>query len=87
MFDAYPNPATALDIIDIEIAPVSQEYYLPQTTIRVLDMYGKVYYEETVFNPNIQTITRLNVSQYQSGIYFLQVTSGALQKSTKLVIL
>ena len=82
----YPNPATTKDKINIEIVPVSREYYLPQTSIRVLDMFGKVYYEETIFNPNIQYYTQLDVSHFPSGIYFLQVMSGTNQKSTKLII-
>jgi hypothetical protein len=82
----YPNPSTAKDMINVEIAPVNIEYYLPQTSIRVLDMFGKVYYEETIFNPNNQFYTRLDVSHYQAGIYFLQVLSGSYQKSTKLII-
>ncbi len=83
---AYPNPATAKDLINVEIAPVNLEYYLPQTSVRVLDMFGKVYYEETIFNPNSQYFIRLDVSHYQAGMYFLQVLSGSNQKSTKLII-
>jgi hypothetical protein len=82
----YPNPATSKEMISVEIAPVSLEYYLPQTSIRVMDMFGKLYYEETVFNPNSQHFMQLDVSHYSSGLYFLQVVSGAKQKSTKLVI-
>jgi hypothetical protein len=83
---AYPNPARTKDMINIEIEPVSMEYYLPQTSIRVLDMFGKVYYEETIFNPNNQYSTQLDVSHFIPGIYFLQVLSGSSQKSTKLII-
>jgi len=82
----YPNPAMAREPINVEIVPLNPEYYLPRTLIRILDVFGKVYHEETVFNPGNQYYTQLNVSRYPAGIYFLQVLSGSFQQSNKLII-
>jgi hypothetical protein len=82
--NVYPNPVT--DITHVEVIPVVLQEYLHQTSIRILDMYGKVYYQETIFNPNNQYYTTMDLSHYPSGIYFLQVLSGTRQKSTKLIV-
>jgi hypothetical protein len=82
----YPNPATAKDEINVEVSPLGEEYFLPRTLIRVVDVFGNIYFEDTIFNPGIQYSMKLNASHYPSGLYFLQVLSGSLQKSTKLVI-
>jgi hypothetical protein len=82
----YPNPAASKDKVNIEIEPVNFEYYLPQTSVRVLDMFGKVYYEEIIFNPKNQFNRQLDISHYQSGMYFIQVLSGSFQKSAKLIV-
>ncbi len=80
----YPNPVT--DLAVIEINPVSTQDYVPQTMIRVLDVFGKVYYQKSLFNPNSQFTETLDFRQYQKGIYLIQVISGNKQKSTKLIV-
>jgi hypothetical protein len=80
----YPNPSSG--IVNVEIAPNDPQDFIPHTYFRILDMYGKVYYQETIFNPADYFKTTLDLNNYPGSIYFLQVISGEAQKTSKLVI-
>lgn len=80
----FPNPVS--DILHVSIMPVEFRDMISRTTVRLLDVYGKIYYEEVVFNPNIQTTKDIDVSGLSSGIYLLQVLSGSYHKSVKFIV-
>ncbi len=80
----YPNPAT--DLINIQIDPNETQDFVPYTYFRVVDIYGKLYHNETLFNPNYQTNVSFDVSRFPKGIYFVQIISGSTQKTQKIVI-
>jgi hypothetical protein len=82
--NVYPNPIT--DVANIEIVPVNLQDYIPLTTIRLLDMYGKVHYQTTLFNPDDGYHTTMDFGRYSKGIYFLQIVSGNDQSATKLIV-
>jgi hypothetical protein len=82
--NVVPNPVT--DKAIVEIIPQESGDIVSQTSIRVLDIYGKVYYENILFNPNRLYSEVIDFKQYQKGVYFLQVISGENQKSTKLIV-
>ncbi len=79
-----PNPIT--DLAQIEIIPLEFEDIAAQTTIRVLDMFGKVYYQRMLLNPNNQYTETIDFKNFQRGIYLLQVISGSKQRSAKLIV-
>jgi hypothetical protein len=80
----YPNPSSGF--VYAEITPTQTLDFLPLTYIRVLDIYGKLHYQETIFNPNNQFIKELDFNNFAKGIYFLQIISGSNKKSTKIII-
>jgi fibronectin type 3 domain-containing protein len=82
--DLYPNPVSQLATLNI--TPLSVEDYLPQTTYRVVDMFGKTYINEVIFNPNNIYNSTLDFSGFEPGMYFLQVLSGTSQKTTKIIV-
>lgn len=82
--NVYPNPIS--DLANLEISPVEAQDYIPETFIQLLDMNGKVYYRQTLFNPNADYRTTLDFQNFASGIYFLQIISGQRQKAAKLVV-
>ena len=84
ILNVYPNPVS--DHATIEIIPNAQNDISPQMSVRVLDIYGSVRFEEVIFNPSQQYTRTFDFRSYTNGVYFLQVISGNKQKSTKLVI-
>jgi len=84
LIEVYPNPVK--DIAHVRIIPEDISDAVPQTSIRILDIYGKVMYEEAVFNPTVQYSKQLDFKSFPSGIYFLQVISGKNQKSAKVIV-
>jgi len=82
--NVYPNPIT--DIAQVEVTPLEYQDFVPLTAIKILDMYGKVCYEKTIFNPNTPFTEQIDFKHFQKGMYFLQVISGDKQKSAKLVV-
>lgn len=82
--DVFPNPVS--DVLKLRLSPEQISDIVPQTIIRVLDIFGKVTYERFLFNPNKQLTEELDFSNYSSGIYIIQVISGNKQQSTKIVV-
>jgi hypothetical protein len=81
---AFPNPVT--EEVVIEVIPDDFHDLMPETRIRVLDAYGKVYMQKKLFNPNINLQETVSFKSYPKGTYFLQVQLGINQKSTKIVV-
>jgi len=84
LVSVFPNPVN--DIARIELIPLKSQDVVPQTLIRVLDVYGKVHYQEYIFNPNTMISRELDLSTLTPGFYFMQVISGNRQQSTKLIV-
>ncbi len=82
--NVYPNPTT--DFLNIEINPNETQDFVPYSYLRIVDIYGKMYHSETLFNPNYQYSVSFDVSRYPKGIYFIQVLSGSNHKTQKIVI-
>ena len=74
VFSVQPNPAT--DVITV-VPMVNSEYAL-----RLYDLNGKMVRELH----GLQNETRLNVSDLNKGVYFLQVKQGANVKTQKVVV-
>ncbi len=74
VFSVQPNPAT--DVITV-VPMVNSEY-----AIRLYDLNGRMVRELH----GLQNETRLNVSDLNKGVYFLQVKQGANVKTQKVLI-
>jgi hypothetical protein len=70
----------------LKITPRNISDVVPQTIIRITDIFGKLIHQETVFNPNTQYNRKLDFSAYAVGIYFVQIISGKKQKSEKVIV-
>lgn len=79
----FPNPVS--DVTHIEITPLTISDFFPETTIRILDVFGKMVYQEKLFNPESLTKT-LDLSYLSEGMYFLEVLYGSDRKSAKFVV-
>jgi hypothetical protein len=80
----YPNPAT--DKTTINIKPEESLEVVPATYIRMQDISGRVYFVETMFNPNNEFTKEITLDKLAKGLYFIEVISGNQRKSAKLVI-
>ncbi|MBN4072487.1 T9SS type A sorting domain-containing protein [Crocinitomix catalasitica] len=78
-FDIYPNPAT--DILNISLTLNNAE----NTVINVLDISGKVinsrYIGDVIGNSNIT----LDVADFASGVYFVEVVNADGKQNKKFV--
>ena len=74
VFSVMPNPATDV----MTIVPLTNGEY----TLRLYDMNGRIVRELT----GLQNETRLNVSDLNKGVYFLQVKQGTNVKTQKVVV-
>ncbi|MBN2272722.1 MAG: fibronectin type III domain-containing protein [Bacteroidales bacterium] len=83
--ELFPNPVN--NLTTLRITPEHFSDYVPQTTLRLLNTYGEVLHEESLFNPGNQLIKTLDCSHYQSGIYFIQIISGKHQQTMKMIVL
>ncbi|MBN1415985.1 MAG: fibronectin type III domain-containing protein [Bacteroidales bacterium] len=84
LVEAYPNPVRGQ--VKLILTPGETTDLVPQTTIRIVDIYGQILHQESIFDPNSQYIKYLDFERYPQGIYFLQVISGKNQKTVKLVV-
>jgi hypothetical protein len=82
--NVYPNPA--VDKTTIEITPNGALDFIPSTYIRLQDMSGRIYYQESIFNPNNSYTKVLNLDRLVKGVYFIQVISGKKYKTAKLIV-
>jgi len=79
-FSVYPNPATDLTTIAISLEKAEK------VTITIVDLLGKeIAKKEKVIFSGI-TIETLDVSEYQNGIYFINLQVGTQVSTKKLVI-
>jgi hypothetical protein len=82
--NVYPNPAT--DVVNIEMTPQERQDIVPETYIKVLDMFGKIHYQKTIFNPNSSILETIDCKNFSKGFHFLQVISGNQMKTIKLIV-
>ena len=74
IFSVQPNPATDV----LTVVPITGSEY----SLRLYDMNGKLVRELY----GLQNETRLDVSNLNKGVYFLQVKQGSNVKSQKVII-
>jgi hypothetical protein len=74
----YPNPANGTIFLNLE------ELNGSETQIRVIDVVGKVVFNNTVQANGIETI---NVSALSNGIYTVNVSAGSFNSVSKISVL
>lgn len=75
-FNLYPNPANQSVSISLD------NFNRQNTTISVLDMVGKVYYQKTINGSK----TNIDVSSFSKGVYFIQLESSSFKSAKKLLV-
>lgn len=78
---AYPNPVTETINISINEYPQLFRNSL-NLLIEITDVNGKLVKSHEILNGNN---TQINMSEFVSGVYFLKITSGQLQKRLKVI--
>lgn len=73
-FSVYPNPATDVMTISLEGAATTQ--------VVIMNAIGQVVYT----NDNVQNLEKLNVSDFESGIYLVQVATKTGIKTKKVTV-
>lgn len=79
LYDPAPNPATE---------NVSIQYFIPTTsdyTLQIIDIAGKIC--KTIKASNVQGLVtqQINIGELAAGNYILQLNSGGIQRTKKLI--
>jgi hypothetical protein len=80
-----PNPVVS-NRSTFEIIPAEIQDIAPETIIRIMDMFGKQYHEEILFNPGEMYSKEMDFTNYPKGIYIIQVLSKDKQQFKKFII-
>ncbi len=76
----YPNPANDYLIINWEI------YSGVNTTLEITNVLGKqLYFEQLIGSKSGSNSKKIDISQYESGIYFIQLNSETFYKVEKVL--
>ena len=78
LFVIYPNPVKDYLII-------TSNATLSNAQIRIIDQNGKVLYQQQVASLFAGTSNKINVSNLNKGIYYLQVITGNGAQTTKFL--
>ena len=78
MVSLYPNPAT--NEVSINFSGRSME----NLDITVLNSLGQILYK--ISDVNSSSDVSIDVSQYSSGLYFIQIEAGNSQATKKLIV-
>jgi hypothetical protein len=75
----YPNPAR--DAVYVRVDTRSEE----EVTVELVNLSGQVLHTEVITSGDHSASTRLDLTEYQSGIYFVQVKSSTSNYFYKIV--
>ena len=73
-FNIYPNPAK--DLIHIDISQLKQD----DLQVRIIDLSGKELFTKSIDNNEV-----INISDFQKGLYFVQIFGNNVCLSNKFV--
>ncbi len=76
----YPNPTTGMFTLNINNSNANQ------VVITILDMQGKVVFNESDKNVSNQYIKQIDLSDLAKGIYYVKLNIGADVKIEKLIV-
>jgi Secretion system C-terminal sorting domain len=78
-FEVYPNPAN-------NNLKITQFENLKIKDIQILNLVGSEIYSNFQINPSSNSQIEIDLSQFQNGIYFLQISDGEKISTTKFVV-
>jgi hypothetical protein len=76
-FKVYPNPSNDLVYVSANVNGAS--------TIKVIDMMGRVVFEKSYPTKSL-LLTSFDVSNYASGLYFVEVSESNNKSVQKVVV-
>jgi hypothetical protein len=76
-YSIYPNPSSGL--VNLEVINNGEE----ATVVTILDLSGRVIYNES-FNGDVDT--KLDLSNYTSGVYLVRIQQGGQTFVEKLML-
>ena len=79
-FVLYPNPATQTLTIYI-----NSEKAIPNTTLNVLDMYGRIVLNQRLSLPKDSEIINLDITSLPASVYFVQFDANSQTATQKFV--
>lgn len=80
--ETYPNPVKNLLNIDIELSNIKEG------TLTIIDVNGRVKYQEIINNNGMEMIQKqINVEDYASGVYFVQLKTENGTVMKKITVL
>jgi len=82
--DVNPNPI--ISEAWVKLTPIKSSDFVSLTTLRIMDTFGRIKYQETLFNPNAMYLKQLDFSSYPPGVYVMHIISGNNQTSKKLIV-
>ncbi len=77
--NVYPNPST--DLFTIELGETGKDEML----VEVSDISGKIILKKLMMSNPFNDTVELNLSGYESGMYFVQLTAPGYSKNCRLV--
>jgi len=77
-FTIYPNPAR--DVIHLKWSPGEKD---EQTTVRIIDLSGKMYFRDELNG----SIMHIDISSFRSGIYLLIAESHSISYMEKITVI
>lgn len=80
-----PNPVFQSEA-SIEIIPLANNELASNTKFRILNIYGDIFYEETIFDPSKPFKKDMSFKNYSKGLYIIQIVSNINIQSFKFVI-
>ena len=82
-FTIYPNPVKELLVISYPPAPYLSGLIVKENIgLTITDLQGKKVYSQQLESPNTKHESKINVSKFSNGIYFITVENGK-EKATK----
>jgi hypothetical protein len=72
-FTMYPNPSD--DVVSISINNSKSG------TVKIVDLVGNVVYNEEIYSPS-----KINVSEFKNGIYFVTIESEGIKLSSRKLV-
>jgi hypothetical protein len=77
LFVIYPNPVRDQLLITSNTS-------LKNSQIRIFDLDGKVVYQQQISNAQ-SAATKINVSGFGNGVYYLQLITGSNTRTTRFL--
>ena len=79
-FDVYPNPCA-----DYALLHINPDTYHGVTSYRVYDVTGRVVYQKNLGPVSGETTARIDISSWENGVYFIELSSAGFSSTEKII--